>query len=106
MHAKVNRYVRIWKDRCYFDGIPDEVPDSLMNLNLAPSYKAIAIALLRSDVSLISLGFVPVACPWYCALKRIEISQRPGSSIIDEEPLFTYGVDAFPTTPANLFQEM
>jgi predicted phosphoadenosine phosphosulfate sulfurtransferase len=43
--------------RCYFSDIPDEVPVLLASTNRAPSYKAIAIAVLRNDNQLLSLGF-------------------------------------------------
>jgi len=47
-----------------------------MKLQLAPSYKAIAIAILKNDHSLKSLGFEEKKSGWYHALKKIEISQR------------------------------
>lgn len=49
----------VWESRCYLDGIPDEVPQLLQSSNRAPSYKAIAVAILRNDNNLISLGFSP-----------------------------------------------
>lgn len=60
----------------YPDGIPDVIPDELMRLNLAPSYKAIAIAILKNDHPLKSLGFEPNNSVWYSVLKRIEIEAR------------------------------
>lgn len=39
------------------DGIPDEVSDLLMKSMRVPSYKAIAIALLKNDMTLKTLGF-------------------------------------------------
>jgi predicted phosphoadenosine phosphosulfate sulfurtransferase len=47
-----------------------------MKLGLAPSYKAIAIALLKNDMGLHSLGFSPIKSEWYSAIKRIEIAER------------------------------
>jgi predicted phosphoadenosine phosphosulfate sulfurtransferase len=47
---------------------------------LAPSYKAIAIAILKNDHAMKSLGFSPIKSEWYSAYKRIEISQRPNTS--------------------------
>ena len=61
--------------------IPDEVPTVLMQEGLAPSYKAIAFAILKNDPT--ALGFVPKASKWYGELKRIEIQQRypPGTQL-------------------------
>jgi len=51
--------VETWKNRCYYDDIPDEIPKKLAASNRAPSYKAIAICILRSDLLLNGLGFQP-----------------------------------------------
>lgn len=53
---RVESYIRTWERRCYGDGIPDEVPRKLMAVMRAPSYKAIAIAILHNDVNLYGLG--------------------------------------------------
>ncbi len=76
MHEKIARYIQEWSQCGYSDGLPDEVPDELMHENLAPSYKAIAIAILRNDHTLQSLGFTPKISPWYSVLKRIELGER------------------------------
>ena len=54
---KVKEYSETWERRCYFDGIPDEVPKKLHDAGKAPSWKAIAIAILKNDLNLYSLGF-------------------------------------------------
>lgn len=46
-----------WKERCYFDDIPDEVSLGIQKSLRAPSYKAIAIAILNNDLNFLSLGF-------------------------------------------------
>jgi predicted phosphoadenosine phosphosulfate sulfurtransferase len=46
----------MWESRCYFAGIPDEAPEALAKQGRAPSYKAIAMAILKNDHSLKSLG--------------------------------------------------
>jgi len=74
---RVVGYVESWAERGYPAGIPDEVPDELTRLALAPSYKAIACALLRNDVGLRTLGFTAPVSKYYSALKRIEIAARP-----------------------------
>ncbi len=73
---KVRKYIKDWKAKGYAVDIPDEVPNALMDKNLAPSYKAIALALLSNDLNLESLGFVPKKSKWYSAYKRVEIDER------------------------------
>lgn len=58
------------------NGLPDEVPAEIFDM--VPSYKRIAIAILKSDPSLKSLGFTPPKSKVYSQLKRIEISKRAG----------------------------
>lgn len=53
--AKVEKYIHAWESRCYSDGIPEEVPPLLAQTLRAPSYKAIAIAILRNNPN--ELGF-------------------------------------------------
>jgi len=72
----VKHYISTWRARGYGQDIPDEVPDELMREGLAPSYKAIAIALLSNDLLLSSLGYSTPHSKWYDALKRIEIDAR------------------------------
>lgn len=42
-------YLTLWEGRCYYLGIPDEVPTEIMRSGKAPSYKTIAIAILNND---------------------------------------------------------
>lgn len=77
----MSEYIETWKRRGYSDDIPDEVPHELIVLGLAPSYKAIAMAILRGDMNLISLGFSSTYSAWYDVLKREEISQREGAIV-------------------------
>ncbi len=73
---RIRRYVRIWKTRGYPKDIPDTVPNALLQLNKAPSYRAICLALLTNDFSFSSLGFSPRVSPYYHQLKKIEIENR------------------------------
>ena len=73
---RVDEYISNGMKCGYSDGIPDEVPDELMRLGLAPSYKAIAIAILKNDLQFTSLGFPGKHSDWYSALKQIEIAER------------------------------
>ena len=54
---KVSDYVTKWKAKGYLSDIPDEVPRLLEQSGRAPSYKAIAIAILKNDFSFQSIGF-------------------------------------------------
>ncbi len=49
----------MWISRCYSDGIPDgdEVPAALLSNLKVPSYKSIALCILKNDLKLRSLGF-------------------------------------------------
>ena len=76
METKILKYITQWRNQGYLTDIPDEVPDRLMQLQLAPSYKAIALAILKNDVSLGSLGFTGTPSAWYGELKRIELEDR------------------------------
>ena len=60
----------------YSDGIPDEVPDVLQRELLAPSYKAVASAILKNDLQLLSCGFTGRESAWYRELKRVELEAR------------------------------
>lgn len=78
--GRISAYIERWKHRGYSTGIPDEVPPGLMHNGLAPSYRAVAIALLKNDLKLTSLGFSAPYSDWYGVLKRIEIQARPTTS--------------------------
>lgn len=76
MSEAIGKYVAKWTERGYSQGIPDEVPARLMTLGKAPSYRQIAVAILKNDVT--ELGCAPPWSPWYSELKRIEIEARSG----------------------------
>jgi predicted phosphoadenosine phosphosulfate sulfurtransferase len=76
VQSKIDKYIADWRERGYPDDIPDEVPGVLMRQNLAPSYKAIAHAILKNDLTMQSLGFTPKYSEWYGAFKRVEIENR------------------------------
>lgn len=76
MKEKIEQYVKNWEDKCYSNGIPDEVPVRINQLKKAPSYKAICIAILNNDNALKSLGFYPDKSKYYHMLKKIEIDAR------------------------------
>jgi len=66
----------MWEKRCYFEGIPQEVPSRLSQLKKVPSYKEICSAILKNDISLKTLGFTPKKSKYYSEFKRVEIEQR------------------------------
>lgn len=76
MIEKIEEYKRSWETRGYRNGIPEEVPSRLNQLNKAPSYKAICLAILNNDHCLKSLGFTPTKSKYYHCLKKIEIDAR------------------------------
>lgn len=75
MKERILNYIKTWEQRCYHDGIPDEAPVEIFDM--VPSYKRIAIAILKNDYPLKSLGFTPPKSEAYNMLKRIEIANRP-----------------------------
>ena len=80
MNNKITKYIKDWENRCYSNGIPDEVEKRIEELNKAPSYRAIAKAIMKNDYQLESLGFLPKKSVWYHKLKQIEIANRPFKS--------------------------
>ena len=75
MNGKATEYISKWEKQGYKDGIPEEVPSCLMKNKLAPSYKAIAISILKNDNGS-SLGFSTKKSIYYDAIKTIEINNR------------------------------
>lgn len=86
MKTAVINYIQTWESRCYSNGIPDEVPKRIEQLNKAPSYRMICLALLKNDYPLKTLGFTPKKCESYHQLKKIELSQR--SNTVKQLTLF------------------
>ena len=80
MRLKIEKYIREWENKCYYNGLPDECPTEINHL--CPSYKKIAIAILRNDYSLKYLGFDPPKSLVYSELKRMEIEARPTKNSI------------------------
>jgi len=76
MHKRINHYKETWAKRGYPDDLPEEVPPELMRLGLAPSYKAICLAILKNDHACASLGYSQPVSPWYSAIKKTEIESR------------------------------
>ena len=54
---RVKAYVAMWESRCYSDGIPEEIPPLLSKTGRAPSWKDIALCILKNDLLLKGIGF-------------------------------------------------
>lgn len=76
MKAKIKNYISDWEKKCYTNGIPEEAPLRLEQLNKVPSYKSIVRAIIKNDVTLKTLGFTEKKCKKYHELKRIELNSR------------------------------
>lgn len=74
--GRIAWYLEMWGDRGYSAGIPESVPEELMRKRLAPSWRAIALALLQNDLHLTSLGFSAPCSKWYGVIKRAELERR------------------------------
>jgi predicted phosphoadenosine phosphosulfate sulfurtransferase len=72
MRKSIEAYIQTWENRCYKDGLPDEAPIEIFNM--VPSYKRIAMAILRNDLS--DLGINGRKSEYYSILKRIELKKR------------------------------
>lgn len=71
METKINSYIQKWRNRCYSE-LPDEAPSEIDEM--VPSYKRIALAILKNDISL--LGINPPHSEWYDYYKKIELANR------------------------------
>ena len=71
---RVKAYIETWEERCYFNGIPDELPDKLLKSGRAPSYKALALAILNNRFY--NIGFIGKRSDWYDVLKEKKKSNQ------------------------------
>lgn len=71
---RIEEYTSLWIERCYKDGIPDFAPNELHDK--VPSWKRIAVCLLKNDLRLTGLGFKGFESVFYSELKRIELKDR------------------------------
>ena len=74
VRSKIKDYVQTWEQRCYSNGLPDEVPLEISDK--APSWKAIAICLLKNDLHLHGIGFNKPKSEYYNILKRKELLEK------------------------------
>jgi hypothetical protein len=77
MKTKIEKYIQDWENKCYLNGIPEDAPLRLLQLNKVPCYKKLCIAILNNDFNLKSLGLPPPKkSNYYHELKRIELNNR------------------------------
>lgn len=76
MKEKILEYIKMWEVRCYVNGIPDEAPHELEIRNKVPSYRRIAMCILKNDYSLKTLGFTLKKSKYYDIYKKIELEER------------------------------
>lgn len=73
---RLRAWVAQWERQGYANGIPDEAPANLEAMGKVPSYRRVCIAIMRNDVSMLSLGHSRPSCAIYTALKRDELRLR------------------------------
>ena len=78
---RVSEYVKTWQSRCYLAGIPDEVPRKVAASGRAPSWRAVAVALLQNDLNLYQLGFSKPAYD-----KQVETIRRAHIAVYGQLP--------------------
>lgn len=71
MRQEIERYIKTWERRCYSNGLPDEAPREIDDM--VPSYKRIAMAVMRGDLSII--GIPKPISDYYGILKAIELNK-------------------------------
>ncbi len=71
---KIIQYIKDWEQKCYTNGIPDEVPIEINDL--VPNYKKICVAIIKNEYNLESLGINREKCKIYSEIKRNEIALR------------------------------
>ena len=76
MKTKILNYIKDWENKCYKNGIPDEAPLRLENLNKVPSYRKIVKAILKNDIHLETLGFSRPFNQTYSDIKKNELIER------------------------------
>lgn len=74
MKEKIQEYIKKWEQRCYFEGIPDEVPSDIESMDNVPSYKKIAKAILNNNLKI--LGINGKTSKYYSIYKQIELQQK------------------------------
>ena len=73
---KIYTFEKWWKDRGYYNGIPDEAPKILESKKLAPSWRRVCKSLLRNDFWCRGLGFTQHKTDAYKKYLELKKKQR------------------------------
>lgn len=73
---RVEKYIETWEARCYSDGLPDSAPIKLERSYRVPSYRNLALCLMRNDTLLLGAGLSKPPSKAYSMIKKAEISKR------------------------------
>ena len=74
-------YEKLWRNRCYSAGIPDEVPKKVAASGRAPSWKAVALAILQNDLHLYKLGFAQPCYERQCQIVSLAQIAQHGETL-------------------------
>ena len=78
MKHSIIEYIKKWERNCYYNGIPDECPQRLTQLGKVPSYKQIAICILKNDLR--DIGIYGKKSKYYSLLKKIELEANSNTT--------------------------
>lgn len=76
MQRKIAAYIRKWESQGYPEGMPDEAPHRLEEINRVGTYRLLCVALMKNDVTLKTLGYSRPTCSLYMQFKRIELQAK------------------------------
>ena len=82
--SRIKAYEDLWINRCYSDGLPDgdEVPATLLANLKVPSYKSIALCILKNDLKLRTLGFPNETSELTGQLERMKLEEDSSQSAL------------------------
>lgn len=73
METKIKNIIEQWEKRCYKNGIPDEAPIRLEELNKVISYRKLCLCIFKNDNCLKTIGFEPKKAEIYHEFKKIQL---------------------------------
>ena len=81
MKKKIQEYIKMWENRCYSDGIPDEAPHELEVKCWAPSWRRLCRVILRNDYWCKGLGQTQPKSEAYQKFKSIKEKRKMASML-------------------------
>jgi predicted phosphoadenosine phosphosulfate sulfurtransferase len=72
----MRKFLMWWRDRGYYEGIPDEIPNILEAKKAAPSWRRICKVLLRNDYWCKGLGFTQPASAGYKKYQKMKREEK------------------------------